>query len=475
MTVDNPDPREGQAPEAADATGMRPQPPRPHEGTSKDHTASTVHDDRTEHDAVSGRHGDPLLDWMIQAPSIPDLRLPVDGDDQGIRPSAPTTRPGRVQGSAPSTLHVPVDHVEDSSYYDDANTSNTGMGSNGGEIAEDPSSLEPGHDHTGTMLVSDNETQHDGGDGIDAGTSDDPHAAGVDGGHDTAVDDTHTISNAGGSPVMPKEQDGIDVTGHGGHCDVAGRAFKDRIDALIDQIEARLKIVPDGVDEIGPDGFEDLGQSMGIDLKAVYHVRYSREPGTEDPMDAVATDDRSTDSNGGVADQQDGASKAGWSKWPLFGRRAPKAKPDTVLSETVGKDGKTPIPAKEVFEGLKAGRNEPLRPPILGWLVVFSEDGRDWAYERRTMSRPIEVVHSDSGMEVTGRGTASWDTMIPALPEWARKSMITRVTNAETVRWVPLYPKDTDGLPSGAVYYGFRSRGYSYGEMVDRKALMASR
>lgn len=472
MTVYNPDPREGQAPEVADATGMRPQPPRPHEGTPKDHTASTVHDDRTERDAVPGHHEDPLLDWMIQAPSIPDLRLPGDGgDDQDVKPSAPTTRPGRVS----STPHVPVDHVEDASSHDDANTSKTEMGLNGGEIAEDPSSLEPGHDHTGTMLVSDNETQHDGGGGIDAGTNDDPHADGAAGGRDAAADDVPSISNAGGSPVMPKEQDGVDATGHGDHGGVAGRAFKDRLDALIDQIEARLKITPDGVDEIGPDGFGDLGQMMGIDLKAVYHVRYSREPGTEDPIDAVVTDDRSTDSNGGVADQQDGASKAGWSKWTLFGRRAPKAKPDAVPSETVEQDGKTPIPAKEVFERLEAGQNEPPRPLILGWLVVFSEDGRDWAYERRTMSRPIEVVHSDSGMEVTGRGTASWDTMIPALPEWAREGMITRVTNAETVRWVPLDPKDTDGLPSGAVYYGFRSRGYSYGEMVDRKALMASR
>lgn len=472
MTVNNPDPREGQTPEAADAIGMRPQPPRPHEGAPKDHTASTVHDDRTEHDAVSGRHGDPLLDWMIQAPSIPDLRFPGDGDDQGILPSDPTTRPKRVQGGTSSTPHVPVGHVEDALYHDDANTSNTGMGSNGGEIAEDPSSLDPGHDHTGTALASDNETQHDGGDGIDAGTNDDPHA---DGGRDVVADDAPTISNAGGSPVMPKEQDDVDAMGHGDHGGVAGRAFKDRLDTLIDQIEARLKIAPDGINEIGPDGFEDLGQSMGINLKAVYHVRYSREPGTEDPMDAVATDDRSTDSNGGVADQQDGASKAGGAKWTLFRRRAPKAKPDVVPSETVEQDGKTPISAKEVFEGLEANQNEPPRPPILGWLVVFSEDGRDWAYERRTMSRPIEVVRSDSGMEVTGRGTVSWDTMIPALPEWARESMITRVTNAKTVRWVPLYPKDTDGLPSGAVYYGFRSRGYSYGEMVDRKALMASR
>lgn len=52
------------------------------------------------------------------------------------------------------------------------------------------------------------------------------------------------------------------------------------------------------------------------------------------------------------------------------------------------------------------------------------------------------------------------DKTWPVSPEWARETMVTCVVNVDLVDWAPLRLEDVEDLPSGAVFFDFKSRGY---------------
>lgn len=58
-------------------------------------------------------------------------------------------------------------------------------------------------------------------------------------------------------------------------------------------------------------------------------------------------------------------------------------------------------------------------------MIVSKLNGLYYAYERDAMNHPIEVIHTGSGLDVTGHGLYDSDKTWPIPPEWARETMVT--------------------------------------------------
>lgn len=320
---------------------------------------------------------------------------------------------------------------------------------------------------------------------------------------------THPLDNRETRPYAGRPNDAPTTHGTRSSTMIFTQSFVDRLDTLIDQIDGRLKITPVDAGEIPPDGYNDLGETMGVDLLSTYHIDYIHPlgkpmdeikeetkrhlavPHTRDELLELINDDSNSDS------EFDGSGGSPW-----FNRFKKKSR-STKIERSPGHRNEQPhidsdrahmvetptdqLPLKDhpdvVTRNLKTTGETPdaqsdvtnsgkhpiaTASPSRGWMIVFKLDGRYYAYERNAMDRPIEVIYTGSGLNVTGRGLYDADKTWPVLPEWARETIVTRVVNADLVDWVPLRPEDVEDLPSGAVFFDFKSRGYSYGEMIDR-------
>lgn len=269
------------------------------------------------------------------------------------------------------------------------------------------------------------------------------------------------------------------------------------LDTVINRIDEKLRITLTNSSEIPPEGYNDLGEMMGVDLLSAYHIKYIHPLGKDLNEVKMAINGQVT-KNPAIPHTKDALLKLinGESDFNQSGKHlmlnlhkkesgeSPEDNESTIDSILVHQSDSSDLiklqdsPSSQSKANINKNLTNSSEDFIAssasshGWMIVFKLNGHCYAYECDTMTHSIEVVHTESGLSVTGRSLYDADKTWPALPEWARETMLTHVINADYVNWVPLNSEDTESLPSGAVFFDFKSRGYSYGEMIDRLKIL---